>query len=58
VFVVGDAISARSAENKALALERMRQHDIQIVSCEMVAFEWMRLAGTPQFREISRDFLR
>lgn len=58
VFVVADAISSRTPENKRLALERMRQHGIEIVSREMVAFEWLRVAGTPLFREISREFLR
>jgi nicotinamidase-related amidase len=58
VFVVADAVGSRTPENKALALERMRQHGIEIVSREMVAFEWLRVAGTPLFREISREFLR
>ena len=58
VFVVADAIGSRTAQNKALAIERMRQHGIEIVSNEMVAFEWLRAAGTPLFREISREFLR
>jgi nicotinamidase-related amidase len=58
VFVVADAVGSRTSENKALALERMRQHGVQLVSCEMVAFEWLRAAGTPLFREISREFLR
>jgi len=24
----------------------------------MVVFEWLRVAGTPLFKELSRDFLR
>lgn len=58
VFVVADAVGSRTAGNKALALERMRQNGIVVVSGEMVAFEWLRVAGTPRFREISREFLR
>jgi nicotinamidase-related amidase len=58
VFVVADAVGSRTPENKALALERMRQNGVVVVSGEMVAFEWLRVAGTPQFREISREFLR
>jgi nicotinamidase-related amidase len=58
VFVVGDSVGSRDPENKALALERMRGHGIEIVSREMVAFEWLRQAGTPLFREVSREFLR
>lgn len=58
VFVVADAIGSRHAANKQLALERMRAAGISIVSCEMVAFEWLQKAGTESFREISRQFLR
>lgn len=58
VFVVADAVTSRNPQDKALALERMRRHGVDIVSAEMVAFEWLRKAGTDQFREISREFLR
>lgn len=58
VFVVEEAVSSRRASDKALALERMRQNGATIVSREMVVFEWLRQAGTDQFREISRDFIR
>ncbi|MBU1238062.1 MAG: hydrolase [Gammaproteobacteria bacterium] len=58
VFVVGDVVGSRSPLDKALALERMRDHGVQIVSREMVAFEWLRKAGTPLFKEISMEFLR
>jgi nicotinamidase-related amidase len=58
VFVVADAVTSRNPQDKDLALERMRRHGIEIVSAEMVAFEWLRRAGTDQFREISRTLLR
>lgn len=58
VFVVGDSVGSRRPADKACALERMRDHGIEIVSHEMVAFEWLRKAGTPLFKEISLDFLR
>jgi isochorismate hydrolase len=58
VFVVADAIGSRTVRNRDLALQRMRGHGIEIVSNEMVAFEWLRAAGTPLFREVSREFLR
>jgi nicotinamidase-related amidase len=58
VFVVADAVGSRDPENKSLALARMRAHGIEIVAREMVAFEWLRLAGTPLFREVSKEFLR
>ena len=58
VFVVADAVGSRKPADKELALARMRDHGIHIVSREMVAFEWLRQAGTDTFREISREFLR
>ncbi len=36
----------------------MRQAGAQIVSREMVAFEWMERAGTELFKSISREFIR
>lgn len=58
VFVVAEAVGSRDPEHKALALERMRAHGIQIVCREMVAFEWLGRAGTEQFRAISKNFLK
>ena len=58
VFVVADAVGSRRAEDKSLALQRMRGHGVEIVSREMVAFEWLRVAGTELFREVSSTFLR
>jgi nicotinamidase-related amidase len=58
VFVVADAVSSRRARDAELGLERMRAAGVHLVSREMVAFEWLHRAGTAQFREISRRFLR
>ena len=58
VAVVEEAVGSRQARDKALALERMRQNGADIVSREMVAFEWLGQAGTPAFRSILKDFIR
>ncbi|WP_291992710.1 hydrolase [Candidatus Accumulibacter sp. ACC003] len=58
VFVVEEALGSRRIADKELALKRMRHHGADIVSREMVAFEWLRQAGTEVFREISREFIR
>lgn len=58
VFVVAEAIGSRDPAHKALALERMRAQGITIVCREMVAFEWLGQAGTEQFRDISKNFLK
>lgn len=58
VFVVADAVTSRSANDKALALNRLTAQGIQVVGKEMVVFEWMRQSGIPEFKEISKNFLR
>ena len=58
VFVVADAVSSRRVEDRDIALARMRQEGARVVTREMVAFEWLGEAGTPVFREVSREYLR
>lgn len=53
VRVVADAVASRTAQNRDLAVERMRAAGIGIVSTEMVLFEWLRTAGHPEFRAVS-----
>lgn len=52
VYVVADAVGSRSPGNCHLALERMGHHGAEIVSTEMVLFEWLGDANHPAFREI------
>lgn len=58
VFVVHEAVGSRTAENKQLALARMQQAGAQIISREMAAFEWLDRAGTDNFRQISKGWIR
>ena len=53
VFVVADAVSSRKAESAALALERMRAAGVSVVTTEMVIFEWLGRAGSPEFKALS-----
>jgi len=53
VAVVADAVSSRDPANKALALERLAANGIEIVTSEMVVFEWMKQAGTEAFKALS-----
>lgn len=57
VFVVVDACSSRNPEDKNYGIARMRQVGIEIVTKEMVFFEWCHQAGTEQFRKLSKAFL-
>ena len=52
--VVADAVASRSPERKRLGLERMAAAGVAVVDSEMVVFEWLGAAGTPEFRELSR----
>ncbi len=58
VFIVAEASGSRDPANRDLAFARMRSHGIEIVSREMVAFEWLQRGGTELFREVNRDFIR
>lgn len=52
LFVVADAVSSRTAENRLLGLERMRDAGAIIVSTEMVLFELLERAGTDEFKQM------
>ncbi len=52
VYVAEDAVSSRKASDKAAALRRLESHGVQVVSTEMVVFEWLRRAGTTEFKEL------
>jgi nicotinamidase-related amidase len=51
VIVVQDAVGSRAPESKAVALRRLERHGAEIVTTEMVVFEWLRTAEHPQFRD-------
>jgi nicotinamidase-related amidase len=53
-FVVADATTSRKARSVEIALERLRQNGVSVVTTEMVLFEWLGRAGTEEFRELSR----
>ncbi len=53
VFVVADAVDSRRPESRSLALRRMERAGIELVTAEMVVFEWLGRAGTPEFKELS-----
>jgi nicotinamidase-related amidase len=54
VFLVSDAIGARAAESKQTALDRAARHGADIVTTEMVVFEWLRSCEHPQFKAALR----
>ena len=52
VFVVADAVGSRREPNKLAALSRMKSHGAELVTTEMVIFEWLCDASHPRFREV------
>ncbi len=54
VLVVTDAVGSRRPENKQAALRRMERFGAELVTTEMILFEWLRGADHPHFRDISR----
>ena len=58
MYVVADAVSSRSPEDRELALARMHCTGIHIISREMALFEWIRDSGHPQFKQLSQRYLQ
>jgi len=54
VFVVADCVSSRRQESVTLAFDRLQNTGVNIVSTEMVIFEWLEVAGTNEFKQISK----
>lgn len=54
VVVVQDAIGSRARESKEVGIRRMERHGAEIVTTEMVVFEWLRTAAHPQFRAAAK----
>lgn len=57
VFVVSDACASRVQTQNILALQRLMKNGIDVVTAEMVMFEWLEKAGTDEFKEISKKYI-
>jgi len=49
---VADAVASRDPADRDLALDRLRRGGIDVVSAEMVVFEWLERAGTGTFKAL------
>lgn len=54
VILAADAVGSRDPADKAAGVDRARQHGVEIVTSEMVLFEWLRDARHPRFREVQK----
>ena len=52
VYVVADAVGSRRPENREAALRRMERAGAEIVTTEMVIFEWLGTAEHPAFKPV------
>ncbi len=52
VWVVTDACSSRSERSRDAAFDRLAGAGAELVTTEMVAFEWLRTAEHPLFKEV------
>ena len=52
VWVVTDACSSRTERNRDAAFDRLAGNGAELVTTEMVAFEWLRTAEHPVFKEV------
>jgi nicotinamidase-related amidase len=52
VYVVADAVGSRRPENKEVALRRLERAGAEIVTTEMVVFEWLGTADDPAFKSV------
>jgi nicotinamidase-related amidase len=52
VWIVTDACGSRTERNRDAAFDRLAGAGAELVTTEMVAFEWLRTAEHPQFRDV------
>ena len=52
VWVVTDACSSRTERNRDAAFDRLAGNGAELVTTEIVAFEWLRTAEHPVFKEV------
>lgn len=56
VWVVTDACSSRTERNRDAAYDRLAGAGAELVTAEMVAFEWIRTAEHPEFKRLQSLF--
>jgi nicotinamidase-related amidase len=54
VILVADATGSRDPADHRAAVDRARQHGVEVVTSEMVLFEWLRDSRHPRFRQVQK----
>jgi nicotinamidase-related amidase len=52
VYVVTDACGSRKVVDRDAAFDRLAGAGAELVTTEMVGFEWLRSADHPRFKEV------
>ena len=58
VFVVDTGVGSGLPNDKTRGLERMQQNGAEIITTDMLAFEWLENAGTDLFKEVLERFIK
>jgi len=58
VFIIDSAVGTRIPNDKERALERMSKNGAEIITPDMLAFEWLEKAETPLFKEVLTKFIK
>jgi len=53
-WILRDAVTSRTEENRTAGLELCKEAGAQLTVTETVAFDWLKQAGTDDFRMISK----
>ncbi len=54
VLLVADAVGSRVPANAAAGIDRAQRHGAEVVTTEMVLFEWLRDSTHPRFRDVQK----
>ena len=54
VFLAEDAVGSRTVANRNNGLELIRACGAVITNVETLLFDWLKVAGTPEFKQISK----
>jgi nicotinamidase-related amidase len=52
IALAADAVGSRRALDRAMALERLARNGIEVVTSEMVVFEWLERCDHPKFKQV------